>query len=185
MSEYDSPNYAEFSYTRKSEGAYKKKSMLLVFGYILFALAYFGVCVMTKLIPIFALCPIFLWMLIFFTWRYVSYDYYFEFREGNLQLGKIMGTKNGRRKYPTVRVHIKEALFIAPYADEESQTRVIEAKRVYDYSESQSSDKRILILFKEGCETQALIFEGTAKIAKLCATFCERAKGLKGQAFHG
>ena len=53
MSEYDSPNYAEFSYTRKSEGAYKKKRMLLVFGYILFALAYFGVCVMTKLIPIF------------------------------------------------------------------------------------------------------------------------------------
>lgn len=183
MNEYDSPNYAEYSYTRASEGAYKTKRMIMISIYVLFVCAFFTVVLLTKLIPVFALCPIFLWMLIFFTWRYVSYDYYFEFKEGNLQLGKIIGTKNGRKKLPTVRIHIKEADYIAPFS--EAADRLAEAKRVYDYSESSSSDKRILILFKEQGEVAAVIFEGTAKIAKLCASFCERSENMRGQIFHG
>jgi hypothetical protein len=148
-------------------------------------MVFFGAVLMTKLIPVFAVCPIFLWMLIFFTWRYVSYDYYFEFREGMLELGRIMGTKNGRKKYPKKKIHIKEALFIAPYADEESKTKIIEAKKIYDFSASSISDKRILIIFKEGCDTVAAIFEGTAKMAKLCASFCQNSQNIKGQTFHG
>ena len=183
MSEYDSPNFAEFSYTRKSEGKYKVKRCVLIACYALFVGMFFGVVLMTKLIPVFALCPIFLWMLIFFTWRYVSYDYYFEFKEGHLQFGKIMGTKRGRKKYPLVRVHIKEAELIAPYV--ECEERLSEAKKIYDYSQSGSSDKRILILFREGSDLSAVIFEGTAKIAKLCASFCENSQNMKGQTFHG
>lgn len=185
MNEYDSPNFAEFSYTKKSEGSYKTKRILLIALYVLFVGAFFGVVLMTKLIPVFALCPIFLWILIFFTWRYVSYDFYFEFREGNLELGKIIGTKNGRKKYPERKIHIKEAIFIAPYADEESARRIVEAKRIYDYSESQLSDKRILIMYKDGCDTVAVILEGTQKIARLCASFCPSAENMKGQVFHG
>jgi hypothetical protein len=185
MSEYDSPNFAEFSYTRKSEGRYKVKRCVLIACYALFVGVFFGVVLMTKLIPVFALCPIFLWMLIFFTWRYVSYDFYFEFKEGNLELGKIMGTKNGRKKYPQKKIHIKEALFIAPYADEESKIKIIEAKKIYDFSASNISDKRILIIYKEGCDTVAAIFEGTAKMAKLCASFCQNSQNIKGQIFHG
>lgn len=183
MNEYDSPNFAEFSYTRKSEGSYKTKRMLLIFAYGIFVGAFFGLVLITKLIPIFALCPILLWMLIFFTWRYVSYDYYFEFREGNLQFGKIMGSKNGRKRVPTVKIHIKEADFIAPF--EEGRERLSEAKVVYDYSESQLSDKRIIILFNQSGESCAVIFEGTAKIAKLLASFCENSHNMKGQIFHG
>lgn len=183
MNEYDSPNFAEFSYTKKSEGAYKVKRILLVMAYVLFAAAFFVVVLMTKLIPVFAVCPILVWILVFFTWRYVSYDFYFEFREGNLQFGRIMGTKRGRKKFPTVRVHIKEANFIAPYS--ECAERLSEAKRVYDYSASASSDKRILVLFKEAGDVSAVIFEGTAKIAKLCASFCPNAENMKGQVFHG
>ena len=185
MSEYDSPNFAEFSYTKSSEGAYKTKRILLIAIYALFVGAFFIVVLKTKLIPVSALCPIFTWMLIFFTWKYVSYDYYFEFKEGNLELGKIMGTKNGRKKYPEKKIHIKEALFIAPYADEESKTKIIEAKKIYDFSASNISDKRILIIYKEGCDTVAAIFEGTAKIAKLCASFCPNSQNMKNQIFHG
>jgi hypothetical protein len=183
MNEYDSPNFAEFSYTRRSEGAYKTKRILLISAYIAFVGAFFAVVMITKLIPIFALCPILLWMLIFFTWKYVSYDFYFEFREGNLQLGRIMGSKNGRKKIPTVRVHIKEADFIAPY--DEGRERLSGVKKIYDCSASESSDKRILILFEEKGERCAVIFEGTAKIARLCASFCENSQNMKGQIFHG
>ena len=183
MNEYDSPNFAEFSYTRKSEGAYKAKRLLMIFAYGVFVGVFFGLVLITKLIPVFALCPILLWILVFFTWRYVSYDYYYEFREGNLYLGKIMGTKRGRKKFQALKIHIKEADFIAPYAD--CPERATEAVRVYDYSETQSSDKRILILFKEKEERCCVIFEGTAKIARLCASFCPNAQNMKGQIFHG
>ena len=183
MNEYDSPNYAEFSYTKSSEGAYKTKRILLITAYVLFVGVFFGVVLMTKLIPVFAMCPIFLWILIFFTWRYVSYDFYVEFKEGHLELSKIMGTKRGRKKYPTLRVHIKEADLIAPYT--ECADRLSEARKIYDFSASRTSDKRVLILFCEAGETSAVIFEGTAKMAKLCASFCPNAQNMKNQIFHG
>ena len=182
MSEFDSPNYAEYSYDVKNEGKIKLGRRLLIVAYILFIGGFFTVCLLTKLIQLFATAPIFLWILIFFTWRYVSFDYYFVFQAGMLELGKSKKTKNGMRKTPRLKIHVKEATRICPYTQE------LEPKndtRVYDFSEASSSDKRIIIFFKEEGKDAAAIFEGTEKIAKLLASFCDKSENLKGNAFHG
>lgn len=184
MNEFDSPNYTEFSYEAKAEGKVKTMRILAVCGYVAFVAAYFLVCYITRVIPAFAIAPILTWILIFFTWSLVKFDYYFEFKTGMLELGKITGGKKGRKKQPMLNIHVKEAGFIAPFEGEHAEM-VKEAKKVYDLSASQGSDKRIIILFKEKGETSAVIFEGTAKIANLLSSFCPNAVDLKGKQLHG
>ena len=68
MNEYDSPNYASFSYQKKNEGTVKLKRSLMVLGYVLYLVVFFLACYLSKLIPVFALAPLTLWIIIFFTW---------------------------------------------------------------------------------------------------------------------
>ena len=184
MNEFDSPNYAEFSYEVKNEGKVKAMRMLAIAGYILFVAAYFLICYITRVIPAFAIAPIFTWILIFFTWNLVKFDYYFEFKTGMLELGKITGGKKGRKNQPILTVHVKDAVFIAPFEGAHAE-RLSEAKKIYDLSASQTSDKRIIILFEEKGETSAVIFEGTARIANLLTSFCPNTVDLKGKQLHG
>ena len=184
MNEFDSPNYAEFSYDVKSEGKVKRLRTLAVIGYILFVAAFFVVCYVSRVIPVFALAPILTWILIFFTWSLVKFDYYFEFKTGMLELGKIVGSKKGRKKQQKLSIHAKDALYAAPFEGEHAE-KLKEAEVVHDLSSSAKSDKRIIMLFEDKGKKCAVIFEGTAKIANLLASFCPNAKDLKGKIFHG
>ena len=181
MSDMDSPNYAEFSYEKKSEGKNKLCRMLLVVGYILFTVLFFLVCYLTKLIPVFAVAPIFVWMLVFFTWRLVSYDMYFEFRSGTLTLGRIRVRKSGRLKKPMLTVKVKDAEEIAPF----DSTVSTDGAKVYEFSESSTSQSRIFVRFTENGAPALAIFEGTARLGKLLTSFCPNAHDLKGKEFHG
>ena len=184
MNEFDSPNYAEFSYEVKSEGKIKALRLLAIGGYVAFVAIYFLVCYISRMIPVFAIAPILTWILIFFTWNMVKFDYYFEFKTGILELGKITGGKKGRKKQHMLSIHVKDADFIAPYEEKYSE-RLKEAEKIYDLSSSQSSDKRIFILFDEKGKKSAVIFEGTARIANLLASFCKNSVDLKGKQLHG
>lgn len=184
MNEYDSPNYASFSYQKKNEGKVKLKRTLMVLAYILYLAVFFLACYVSKLIPVFALAPLTLWIIIFFTWKLVSYDCYFEFKGGMLELGTVKVNKKGtRRQNPLTSIHVKEALSASLYDPKSFDLSSV--KKVYNLSESESSDKRIIIVFEEKGERCAAIFEGTAKVANLIASFCENGKTLKGQILHG
>ena len=101
-----------------------------------------------------------------------------------LELGTVKVNKKGvRRKNPQVSIHVKEALFASLYDANSDDLKT--AEKVYDLSEFQSSDKRILIIFEKDGKRCAAIFEGTAKVANLIASFCENGKSLKGQILHG
>ena len=184
MNEYDSPNYAEFTYEKKSEGKVRLARTLMICGYVLYLVAFFLVCYLTRVIPVFAIAPLTLWIIIFFTWKLVKYDCYFEFKSGTLELGTVKINKKGNRnKNPRLRIHVKEALSAALYDPASDDLKTVE--KVYDFSESQRSDKRILIVFEKDGKRQAAIFEGTAKVANLIASFCENGKSLKGLQLHG
>lgn len=184
MNEFDSPYYTEFSYDVKSEGKIKTMRTLAIIGYAVFVAVYFLVCYISRMIPLFSIAPILTWILVFFTWGCVKFDYYFEFKTGTLELGRITSGKKGRQKHPMLNIHVKEAIFIAPFEGEHAE-RLKEAKKVYDLSSFQKSDKRIILLFEEKGECVAVIFEGTAKIANHLALFCPNTVELKGKQFHG
>lgn len=197
MNEFDSPNYCEYVWDRKSEGKEKVLKYVLIASYVAFVVAFFLICSITKVIQLFAVCPIFTWILVFFTWRLVSYDCYFELCEGMLSVGKIKVNKNGRRKKPKLKLHVKEAEYGGVYAfsDESAESGVVinpevkneleSVKKIYDFSETQSSPHRIILIWQNAGVRSAVIFEGTAKMAKLTASLCDKAKSLKGNTLHG
>ena len=114
MSEFDSPNYAEYVYERKAEGTLLLARILMITAYVLFAGAFFVVCYTVGIIPVFAICPLLLFIIWLCTWRLVSYDYYYEFKAGTLELGAVRLKKSDRRKFPKLTVHIRDV----EYADE-------------------------------------------------------------------
>ncbi len=182
MSEFDTPNYAEYSYSVKSEGKIRLFRIAAILGYVAFVALFFTLCILTKLIPLFAVAPILTWMLVYFTWRYVSYDCYFVFESGRLELGRARNTKSGIKKFPKLKILVKDALYVGAYDKSERQT---EGTELFDFSESQSSDKRIVIVFENNGEKCSAVFEGTKKIAKLLDLFCPRSQGIKNLYFHG
>lgn len=177
-----SPNYTEYAYEQKNEGKVRVARTLMVIGYVVFFVGLFAILMLSSMPMLFAIAPLLLYILVLCTWRFVKYDLYWEFGTGTLEAGKIKVNKSGRHKTPKVSIHIKEALDIGYY---ENSSQLGEVKKVYDYSESPSSDKRIYIVFSEGGARSALIIEGTARLANLLTSFCERAHDIKGKPFHG
>lgn len=181
MSDFESLNSAEFSYEKKGEGRVLLFRILLIVGYVLFLVAFFLFCYLTKLIPLFAVAPVFLWIVIFFTWRLVSYDLYFEFQSGMLTLGTFRTRKGERIKKVKLTLAVQSATEIAPY----TKDVIFDGETVYDFSAAPSSDKRIFIRFAQNGKPCVAIFEGTARIGKLLTSFCPNAHDLKGKDFHG
>ena len=200
MNEYDSPNYAEYVYDRKNEGKLKTLKTVAKCGYALFFIAVFAILCSLQLFWVIAVLPIFTWMLVYFTWGFINYDFYYEFKHGTMEFGTVRATKNGRRRKKKLTVSVKEATLARVYgaadaanvgvAKTEDSAKSVEeqlpaVEKLYDYSESQLSDKRIIIYFNDGGKPAAIIFEGTARIAKLIASFCPNGATLKGEVLHG
>lgn len=186
MNEFDSPNFCEYVWERKCEGKEKLLKALLITSYVAFVAIFFLLCYLTRIIPLFALCPVFAWILIFFTWPLVKYDCYFQLSEGYLELGRIRVRKGGRKKTPKARIHVKEAEFASVLRDDnDCQAKLEEVKDLLDLSETQASENRVLIVWCENGKRRAALFEGTAKLAKLISSLCEGGKSLKGEKLHG
>ena len=183
MEDLEVINYAEYTYGRKNEGKVILFKLLAVIGYFLFAFAYFIVCITLVPIQLFAVAPIFTWMLVFFTWRYVSYDYYFEFRAGTVELGTVRGGAKGRKRKLKAKVHVKDASAVIRYSGDRSE--LSGASVVEDFSGSRNSSDRVAIITEKNGKKCATIFECTSKCANLLAAFNPVAKHLKGQKFHG
>lgn len=182
MSEPESLNYAEYSYEQKSEGKIRLKRTLMVSLYVFVALGYFLFCYVTRIIPLFAIAPMLIYILYLCTWRLVKYDCYWEFNSGTLYIGKIRIKRKTRVRVPDVSVVIKEAIDVGAFVRIEDVGAV---GKIYDYSESQRSDKRIYVVFEIDNVRCAAIIEGTAKLAKLLASFSKAATKIKGMEFHG
>ena len=183
MSDYGSINSTEYVYDQKNEGKVKLKRTLYVVGYIAFLLNFFIFCMATKLFALFAIGPLALYIIYLLTWRLVSYDCYWEFATGTLEIGKIKVSKNGRRKNPAVKIHIKDAEKIGYYTD---PSELGEIDKLYDYSESPTSDKRVYIIFEDNGKRCCAIVEATARLASLLVSFSKNADAeLKAMPNHG
>ena len=181
MFEDESPNSAEYVYEKQSKGKVKLQRTLMICLYVVFVLAYFLFCYISRIIPLFAMAPIFLYILYLFTWRLVKYDCYWEFRSGELTAGTVRVGKT-KKRVPVVKLRVKEALAIGPL---NSISDLGEAKKIYDFSESPTSDKRIYVIFEKDGVRSALLIEATAKLGKLLAAFSKNADSVKGLQFHG
>lgn len=112
--EFDSPNHTEYIYEKRATRRIVVGRICLVFFYVAFVVAFFCVCIATVLVPLFAMCPLFLWMIIYFTWRLVSYEVYYVIDHGRMELGKVKRTKNGYMHAPVLSFSVKDTVALMP-----------------------------------------------------------------------
>ena len=182
MNETESPNFSEYIYEKKNVGKTRLKRSLMISLYVIFFIAFFIFCYITRIIPLFAVAPLLLYILVLLTWRLVKYDIFWQFSKGKLDIGKIKTSRFGTRRKTVTSIHIKDAQLITVY-EGAHQYRGI--KRVYDFSESKSSDNRIIIIYIEEGRTCCAIIEATARLAKILSAFSDKCENIKGQVFHG
>lgn len=179
MNEFDSPNYTEYVYDKKAEGKTKLLKYLLIFGYVVFVVAFFFVCYMTKIIPLFAVCPIVTWIIIFFTWKLVSYDVYYTFEHGNMTFGRVKKRKSGAIRHPKFKLEIKSATLITNSKDATECEEYKSAKKIYDYSSYHASDKLITVVADVNGKKSAVVLENTPKLSKLLMKYSSVAKNIE------
>lgn len=92
---FGNQNYAEFSVKKESRGKYRLIRLAVILGY---AVILGGMCVLLAIkFPMgIAIMPIFGWMLVFFTWRYVSVDYKYTVDHATFTAVVVYGGKSER-----------------------------------------------------------------------------------------
>ena len=171
MNEFDTPGYAEYTYAKRAEGGLRLARALLVAGYVAFVALYFLICYASRVIPIFALAPLFLWMLVYFTWKYVKPEYEYSVTSGRVTFSVIHG-KRSRKEM--VNFAIKNCLQIAPATEREW----IERLELYDpevtysaLSSTSTPDKYYAAFETEDGKRAVFYFEATEKMLKLCRNY--------------
>jgi len=169
-----SPNYVEYVYDKKAEGRILLGRILLIIGYVLFVGVFFLACYISRLVTLFALCPIATWVLIFFTWRLVSYDVYYAFEQGKLEIGKIRVRKSGRSKTPKISINSHNIIYIGLYNEEKSR-EALSHITPQNYSERLSNENSLLIIFSDGSRDCAVIIEAIPQLLRLLKSFSREA----------
>lgn len=165
-----SPNYTEYVYDKKPEGGLLVGRVLLVLFYIIFVVGFFLFCYISRIIPLFALCPFVTWVLVFFSWRAVSFDVYYTFEHGRLEIGKMRDVKNNRIKIPTLTVECKNIIYVSGYSDALAGGRLGGVK-LTDFSLRLSSPNSIVIVYTDGAYKKAVVVEATERLTRLLKSF--------------
>ncbi len=172
MNELDSPNYTEFTYEKKVTRRLLFGRIGLISAYVAFVTLFFLVCYMTRVIPVFAMCPLFLWMLIFFTWRLVSYDVYYTFNHGDMELGRVKLKRRKQVRTAVLKIDVRRVTVIAQSGGA-SATRVRGARR-YDFSARSSADELVMLLPGKRRKLSVTL-EATPKLKKLLLSYAKGA----------
>ena len=160
-------NMYEYVVSPAKQPAWRVKRLLAIIGYIIYALAFFILGAMSKfLIYMLALVPLSTWILVWFTWPFVSVDYEYSFVSGSMTLTKIMA---GRKRKKVLELRIKELHTIAPYeGDYIRQAEAFKPERSYDFVSSMQSPDLYFALFETADGRRGIIyFEATKAALKI------------------
>ena len=105
---------------QKIYGSWLIKRIVLIVGYVAYVILALLFGFTTKIaVPLLALVPVTLWMIIFFTWRYTDVDYEYSMTSGYLTFSVIYGSRSRKQFFET---QIKAISLIAPYDDDYYET---------------------------------------------------------------
>ena len=129
------------------------KNRLLRAFLILFYIAFVVTCLVlgfvTAFVPLLALVPLVLWIIIFFTWRYVNVEYEYVEESGMLTFTKIY---NNRTRKTALVFDIRSARYMAPATDGDMQKRIVDydPSREYCFATSKNDINAYTALFEDG-----------------------------------
>ena len=164
MSEFSTYEYVV---SQKIEGKWRLKKIGMIFLYVCFVIAWFVFGFVSHLFPLLALMPVTLWMLVFFTWRYVNVEYEYSMTSGEVIFSNIYGNRSRKK---IVEFRLKDCSLIAPVATHEHKARDYEPQNVYYAVSSVNSTAKnaYFALFEKDGVKCVVYFEATEKALKIC-----------------
>jgi hypothetical protein len=121
-------NTCEYSAERKAEGKFKFFKFFMLTAYVLYSVVYFLLIYITRVLPLGALLPITLWIIIYFTWGYTKPDYKYVIEKGMFTFYVSYGKKKDRKK---TEFKISSADAIAPKESLTDRIKVFNPKKCY------------------------------------------------------
>ena len=175
-------NSFEFTVEQAKEGKWKLARIGMVCLYILYAVAVaviIGVA-LPGMVPLFALVPVTLWIIVYFTWRYVSVEYEYSIISGELTFSKIYG---GRSRREVMKMRVRDASLIAPLDGDvySAKATAYQPEKEFSAVSSMTAPDIYFMLFeledeKTGKKNRAIFyFEATAGALKACRFYNQAA----------
>ncbi len=166
MGDNAASTFVNYGVKKKPEGKYRLSRILMITGYIVFALAFFVFFATMNILPIIALLPVLTWILVFFTWRFVSIEYEYYILDGEFRLTQVYGSKNMRE---LCRVRISAMDSVAPYRGEnKAKADAFDEKdRICGVSSMDNPDIYYAVFKDESGASRAVFFEATEKTLKV------------------
>ena len=153
----------EFTTRQKTYGMWIIKKLMLILLYVSFVSTALVVGFLSRIfLPFFALIPILTYILVFFTWRYVSVEYEYSMTSGHITFSKIYGSRSRRCIF---EAEIKSMSLIAPYTDEHIDKAIRFAPTLeYNATSSPRASEQYFALFEDHNGKKAIfIFEATKR----------------------
>ena len=162
MTEENSFLFAEYAKPVAKRGKNRRMRTLLIFCYILFAASYSAFFASVKIPQVIAVLPVFIWMLVFFTWGTVSYECCVRVASGKVTLLKL----RGKKQKAIFAFDAKDILYALPY-NEAGRERIAKEhlSQTVDLRADASCDGYAAVI-KNGDGTSLIRFECTTAVAK-------------------
>lgn len=156
-------NYTEYTVAQKAEGKNLTNRLLLILLYTVYSVAFavFFLAGPVKIPMLVALLPVTLWIIIFFTWRFVSIEHEYMLASGVMTFVDICG---GKQRKALFACPVKEMREIAPLR----ATTQLNVKTTIDMRGSvKSTDSYYFIINDRDGEATAVLFEATSKAVQI------------------
>lgn len=161
------PNHAEYTVLQKSEGKFLRLRILLICLYVVFVFTYIAISVATSLFQIIAILPLLLWILVHFTWRYVSLEHSLVIGEGTLTVTDIL--KDGK-KSQRLKITLSEAESLT-----EIPSKVPKNVTLYDFRGDTHADGSYCISFKKDGKNAILYLRTTPEFLRILKRFIKNS----------
>ena len=111
----------EFAVKQRIEGRFLAAKIGLLLFYTSYVVGLLLIGLLTRiLVPLLALIPLTLWIIVFFTWRFTEVEYEYSITSGELVFSKIFGNRTRRRQ---LKISLRDAVRIAPLDNGEHSAR--------------------------------------------------------------
>ncbi len=160
----------EFTVVQKVEGRLKARRVLLVMVYIIYVLL-FSLLILTflrGLVPVMALIPITLYIIILITWRSTQKEFEYETVSGSVTFATIYGAKQRKER---ISFNIRDCCKIAPLTSEQSvrlKAEYSKKETVYALSSLTTPDAYFAEINNPGAKKAVVLFDATNRFLKIC-----------------
>lgn len=170
---FGSKNYAEYTVTLEPTGKLRSKRLLFRLGYGAVFVAIIGLIILLNsltdglgivFLPLFALAPLSLWILVHFTWPLVCIDYMYTIDHSRFEANILHGDKKDKK--PLFECAVKEFSIISPINDPEHspKLKLYNEANVIDLRSKENADDVYFALHEsEDGKKTVIYFEATSQ----------------------